>query len=44
VHNGNWFVTRVRHTIAPGRHEQHFTAARNAVSETGAEVYLEIPA
>jgi hypothetical protein len=44
VHNGNWLVTRVRHTIAPGRHEQHFTAQRNAVGETGAEVYLEVPA
>jgi phage protein D len=44
VHNGNWLVTRVHHTIAPGRHDQRFTAQRNAVSETGAEVYLEIPA
>jgi hypothetical protein len=44
LHNGNWFVTRVRHTIGPGRHEQRFEAQRNAVTETGAEVYLEIPA
>lgn len=44
VYNGNWFVTRVRHTLGAGHFEQHFEAARNAVTETGAEVYLELPA
>ncbi|HEY2637210.1 MAG TPA: hypothetical protein VGI54_07480, partial [Solirubrobacteraceae bacterium] len=44
LYNGNWFVTRVRHTLAPGRYEQHFEAQRNAVTETGAEVYVEVPA
>lgn len=44
VHNGYWYVTRVRHTIGAGRHEQRFEAQRNAVTETGAEIYLEIPA
>ncbi|MDQ6851961.1 MAG: phage late control D family protein [Actinomycetota bacterium] len=44
LYNGNWFVTRVRHTIAAGRYEQRFEATRNAVTETGAEVYLELPA
>lgn len=43
MHNGNWFVTRVRHTISTGRYEQHFEAQRNAIGETGAEVYLEVP-
>jgi hypothetical protein len=43
LHNGNWYVTRVRHSIAAGRYEQRFEAQRNAVTETGAEVYLEIP-
>ena len=44
LYNGNWFVTRVRHTLAPGRYEQHFEAQRNAVTETGAEVYLQVGA
>lgn len=44
LYNGNWFVTRVRHTLAAGRYEQHFEATRNAVTETGAEVYVELPA
>lgn len=41
LYNGNWFVTRVRHTLGAGRYEQRFEAMRNAVTETGAEVYLE---
>jgi phage protein D len=44
LYNGNWFVTRVRHTLGAGRYEQHFEAVRNAVTETGAEVYVELPA
>jgi hypothetical protein len=44
LYNGNWFVTRVRHTLGAGRYEQHFEATRNAVTETGAEVYAEVPA
>ena len=44
LHNGYWYVTRVSHTIGAGRHEQRFEAQRNAVTETGAEIYLEIPA
>jgi phage protein D len=43
LYNGNWFVTRVRHTLGAGRYEQHFEAMRNAVTETGAELYLEMP-
>jgi len=35
-------VTRVRHTISQGHYEQHFEAERNAVTETGAELYVEI--
>ena len=38
------YVTRVQHTLGPGRYEQRFEAMRNAVTETGAEVYLEVPA
>ncbi len=44
LYNGNWFLTRVRHTIAAGRYEQRFQATRNAVTETGGELYLELPA
>lgn len=44
LYNGNWFITRVRHTISAGRYEQRFEAQRNAVTETGAEIYLELPA
>ena len=43
LHNGNWYVTRVRHSIAAGRYEQRFEAQRNAMTETGTEVYLETP-
>ncbi len=44
LYNGNWFLTRVRHTLSAGRYDQRFEAVRNAVTETGAEVYLELPA
>jgi phage protein D len=42
LHNGSYFLTRVHHTIKPGCIEQRFEAARNAVTETGAEVYVEV--
>jgi hypothetical protein len=42
LYNGTYFLTRVRHTIAQGQYEQRFEARRNAVGETGAEVYVEI--
>ncbi len=42
LYNGSYFVTRVRHTISQGHYEQHFEAERNAVTETGAELYVEI--
>jgi hypothetical protein len=42
LYNGSYFVTRVRHTIGPGRFEQRFEARRNAVTETGAELYVEV--
>ncbi|MEJ2541224.1 MAG: contractile injection system protein, VgrG/Pvc8 family [Gemmatimonadota bacterium] len=38
--NGSYFVTRVTHRISrENGHEQEFTAVRNAVTMTGAEVY-----
>ena len=43
LYNGSYYVTRVRHTIAPGRYEQRFEAQRNAVGETGAEIYVAVP-
>jgi phage protein D len=42
LYNGSYFLTRVRHTIAPGHYQQHFEARRNAVTETGAELYVEV--
>lgn len=42
LYNGSYFLTRVRHTIRAGCIEQRFEAARNAVTETGAEVYVEV--
>jgi phage protein D len=42
LYNGSYLVTRVRHTIAPAHYEQRFEARRNAVTETGAELYMEI--
>jgi len=42
VYNGSYLVTNVRHTIAAGQYEQHFEARRNAVTETGAELYVEL--
>ncbi|HEU0304361.1 MAG TPA: contractile injection system protein, VgrG/Pvc8 family [Gaiellaceae bacterium] len=43
LYNGSYYVTRVQHTIkAGGGIEQRFEAARNAVTETGAELYMEV--
>lgn len=42
LYNGSYFVTRVRHTIQAGSVEQRFEAVRNAVTETGAELYVEV--
>jgi hypothetical protein len=44
LYDGTWFLTRVRHTLAAGRFEQRFEAVRNAVTETGTELYVELPA
>jgi hypothetical protein len=44
LYNGSYLLTRVRHTIAQGCvYQQRFEARRNAVSETGAEIYVEVP-
>ena len=43
LYNGSYFVTRVRHQIAAGDYTQRFEAERNAVSETGTELYAELP-
>ncbi len=42
LYNGYYLVTRVRHAIEPGNYEQHFEARRNAVSMTGAEVFVDV--
>jgi phage protein D len=42
LYNGSYVVTRVHHTIQAGSVEQRFEAARNAVTETGAELYVEV--
>ncbi len=43
VFNGSYFVTRVTHSISrDGGHSQHFQARRNAVTMTGAEIFLDL--
>jgi len=42
LYNGNYFLTRVHHTIRPDGVEQQFEAARNAVTETGTEIYVDV--
>ena len=42
LYNGSYFVTRVHLTITAGSIEQRFEAVRNAVTETGAELYQEV--
>jgi hypothetical protein len=43
LYNGSYYVTRVRHKIAAGDYTQRFEARRNALTETGAELYVEVP-
>ncbi len=43
VFNGSYYVTRVRHNITPGSYTQSFEARRNAVTMTGAELYVQLP-
>lgn len=43
VYSGSYYVTRVHHTLTPGRYEQRFQARRNALTMTGAELFVEIP-
>ena len=38
--NGSYFVTRVQHVIDAGGYVQSFEAERNAVTMTGAELYV----
>ena len=40
-HSGNYYVTRVTHTIRRGSYEQGFEAWRNAVGLTGAELFID---
>jgi hypothetical protein len=40
VFNGSYFLTRVLHVITPGGYVQQFEAERNAVTMTGAELYV----
>ncbi len=42
LYNGSYFVTRVHQKISVGGIEQRFEAVRNAVAETGAEIYMEV--
>jgi hypothetical protein len=42
VLNGSYYVTRVAHTISRDGHSQRFTARRNAVQMTGAELFIEL--
>jgi hypothetical protein len=38
--NGTYYLTRVLHAIRPGGYLQQFEAERNAVTMTGAELYV----
>ena len=40
LYNGSWFLTRVQHVIDPAGYSQTFEAQRNAVTMTGAELYV----
>jgi phage protein D len=42
VFNGSYYLTRVAHTINREGHTQRFTARRNAVQMSGAELFVEI--
>jgi hypothetical protein len=40
LYNGSWYLTRVQHVINPAGYTQTFEAQRNAVTMTGAELYV----
>jgi len=40
-HSGNYYVTRVTHTISIEEYTQNFEASRNAVGLTGAEIFVD---
>jgi hypothetical protein len=40
-HSGNYYVTKVTHTIERGRYTQRFEAWRNSVGLTGAELFID---
>jgi hypothetical protein len=40
-HSGNYYVTRVTHTISIEEYTQNFEASRNAVGLTGAEIFID---
>jgi hypothetical protein len=40
-HSGNYYVTKVTHTIKRGSYDQAFEAWRNAVGLTGAELFID---
>lgn len=41
AYSGVWYVTRVSHSISTGAWTQRFTATRNALGLTGAELFLD---
>jgi hypothetical protein len=41
AYSGVWYVTRVTHSISTGAWTQGFTATRNAVGLTGAEIFID---
>jgi hypothetical protein len=42
VFNGSYLVSKVRHTIGDDGYTQHFEARRNAVTMTGAELFVAV--
>ncbi len=41
AYSGTWYVTRVSHSISTGAWTQQFSATRNAVGLTGAEIFID---
>jgi hypothetical protein len=41
AYSGVWYVTRVSHSISTGAWTQRFSATRNAVGLTGAEIFID---
>jgi hypothetical protein len=41
AYSGLWYVTRVSHSISTGAWTQRFSATRNAVGLTGAEIFID---